>query len=182
MAYEIPAYAADRYKLVVDQVSPKCVEVGVYTTDGTCTLLAGEACLKASIRPVVVRLVREADAKRLLDNEHDAIGIAAQIGRLAAELATLRKEGSPVAEGFNGDYATVFEHLKRALGDLVDVVATGSETAGDMGNDLESAAWKEAEEAADYAVTYLEHAQTTLDTAARHALKGQTEQRAARVE
>jgi hypothetical protein len=174
MPHMIPAYARDRYRLIVDRVTPTRAEVGIYTANGKCELAAGADCHPNDVAETIERLVRQADAAR---DENDPIAIAAQMVGLAAKLATVHKHEGPVVEAFNGDWASVFEHLKIMLVDVVEAVHGGAETAGDMGNDFGSAAWVSASEYADVTVAHLVAAVTTLGLAAGRALEGQHETR-----
>ncbi|MBT2226276.1 hypothetical protein [Nonomuraea sp. NEAU-A123] len=174
--YEIPGFAADRYSLTATQD-----DRGVWLTLSPLksgTLHTAELVPPSEVHRVVRELVREADADRSLDDAHDPIGLAAQISRLAARLEQINRHEGDVADAFNGDWATVFEHLKDACGSVVEVINGGAETAGDMGHDLKSDAWNDAAEYADFTVGHLIHAATTLGLSAENALKGQNEQRA----
>lgn len=75
----LPESAAGRYRLVVDWVSAKRADVGLYAAGGRCVLLAGAGDVhRDQLDATVARLVREADA--CLGERCPASGPAAPAG------------------------------------------------------------------------------------------------------
>lgn len=110
----LPQHAVGRYRLVIDHVTRKRAEVGLYAAGGRCDLVAGVDVWKWELPAAVRRLVRQADAARGGD---DPVAAAAQIAELAERLAGLAADG-PV------DRASVAAHLADAQASLAALEET----------------------------------------------------------
>lgn len=173
MTYSLPAYAGDRYKLVVDKNGNRA-EVGIYAKTGFCELLAAGDCHSLEVPATIERLVRVADSRR----EPDApVALAAAIARAAERLEQVGDDDSAVAEAFSGDWATVYAHLKSALYSISRLADTGAGVAGNMGHDCESAAWASSADFAESSIRHLVTGATLLERASEQALAGQNEMR-----
>jgi hypothetical protein len=173
LTHTLPAYAADRYKLVVDQ-NGKRAEIGIYDKSGSCNLLAGGDCHVTEIPATIERLTRVADSRRDAD---DPITLAAIIARTAEQLEQVGDDDSAVAETFNGDWASVYMHLKSALLSLSRVADTGAGVAVNMGYDLESEPWLSSADFAESSIRHITTGATLLHSAAAHAAAGQSQTR-----